>query len=159
MTDHHATHVAPEVSVAPVVEEKIVDKSNMTPQEFLATLPGAPSADQIATWKSQAPNNRLDVLSPDGKRAFILRGLTGLELTQIQKQVQQIQGCTDPDLEMQIAAVVKATVWTNVGQSGKLTDIILRTGTAGLPSALFTKISKLSDFMDPQTIEYLSAEL
>ena len=65
----------------------------------------------------------------------------------------------DPDLEMQIAAVVKATVWTNVGQNGKLTDVILRTGSAGLPSTLFAKVTKLSDFMDPQQIEMLSAEL
>jgi hypothetical protein len=141
----------------PVTEP--VNKANMTPQEFLASLPGAPTADQISGWKLQAPNNRLEVFTPDGKRAFIIRGLTGLELTQIQKMVQQIAGVTDADLEVQIASVVKAVVWTNVGQSGRLTDVILRTGTAGLPSTLFAKVTKLSDFMDPQQIEMLSAEL
>jgi len=135
-------------------------KANMTPQEFLASLAGAPTADQIAAWKAQAPNNRLEVFTPDGKRAFIIRGLTGLELTMIQKQVQTMAtAVSDPDLETQIAAVVKAVVWTNVGQNGKLTDVVLRTGTAGLPSTLFAKVTKLSDFMDPQQIELLSAEL
>lgn len=143
----------------PVLETPVASKTTITPQEFLAGLVGSPTADQIATWKQQAPNNRLEVFSPDGKRAFILRGLTGLELTQIQKQIQQIQGASDPDLEMQVASVVKATVWTNAGQNGKLTDVILRTGSAGLPSTLFTKVTKLSDFMDPQQIEMLSAEL
>jgi hypothetical protein len=135
-------------------------KTVLTPQEFLASLVGAPTADQVATWKQQAPNNRIEILSPDGKRAYIVRGLTGLELTQIQKQIQQMATpATDPDLEIQIASVVRATLWTNAGQNGKLTDVILRTGTAGLPSTLFAKVTKLSDFMDPQQIEMLSAEL
>lgn len=143
-----------------VVQEAPVNKGVQTPQEFLATLPGAPSADQVATWKQQAPNNRVELFTPDGKRAFILRGLTGLELTQIQKQIQSMATpSSDPDLEMQIASVVKATVWTNVGQNGKLTDIVLRTGSAGLPSTLFAIVTKLSDFMDPQRIDSLSAEL
>jgi hypothetical protein len=137
-----------------------VSKANMTPQEFLATLPGAPTADQIAAWKQQAPNNRLEIFTPDGKRAFIIRGLTGLELTGIQKQIQSMAtAVSDPDLEMQIASVVKAVVWTNIGTAGRLTDVILRNGTAGLPSTLFAKVTKLSDFMDPQQIEMLSAEL
>jgi|SRR5208282_2805848 len=136
-------------------------KTNMSPQEFLASLPGAPTPDQIANWKAQAPANRIELFAmPDGKRAFIMRGLTGLELTQIQKQIQSMATpAADPDLEMQIASVVKATLWTNVGTNGKLSDTVLRTGTAGLPSTLFAKVTKLSDFMDPQQIEMLSAEL
>lgn len=134
--------------------------SNMSPQEFLASLAGAPTADQITAWKSQAPNNRIEVFTPDGKRAFILRGLTGLELTQIQKQIQSMATPTsDPDLEMQIASVVKANLWSNVGQGTKLTDVSLRTGSAGLPSTLFAIVTRLSDFMDPQQINLLSAEL
>lgn len=150
----------PEENAVPTTEAPAPTKTTMTPQEFLASLAGAPTADQIASWKTQAPNQRIEVFSPDGKRAFIVRGLTGLEFTQIQKQIQAMATPTaDPDLEMQIAAVVKATVWTNSGTSGKLTDIVLRTGSAGLPSTLFAKVTKLSDFMDPQTIEMLSAEL
>src|SRR5665213_2117967 len=154
-----ATNAVPINTVPETPAAEPTSKANMTPQEFLASLPGAPTADQVTTWKQQAPNNRLEVFTPDVKRAFIIRGLTGLELTQIQKLVQQIAGVTDPDLETQIAAVVKAVVWTNVGQSGRLTDVTLRTGTAGLPSTLFAKVTKLSDFMDPQQIEMLSAEL
>jgi hypothetical protein len=144
---------------APAPDEEAKSPASMTPQEFLASLAGAPTADQIAAWKAQAPNNRIEVFTPDGKRAFIERGLTGLELTQIQKQVQQIQGSSDPDLEMQIASVVRATLWTNVGQGNKLTDVVLRTGSAGLPSTLFAIVTRLSDFMDPQQINLLSAEL
>jgi hypothetical protein len=141
-------------------EPKPVDKSNMDPHEFLASLPGAPTKDMIAAWKQQAPNNRLEVFTPDGKRAYIVRGLTGLELTTIQKQIQSMATpVADPELEMQLHAVVKAVVWTNAGQNGKLTDVGLRTGAAGLPATLFTKVTKLSDFMDPQQIEFLSAEL
>jgi len=137
-----------------------VDRSNMDPHEFLASLPGAPTKDMIAAWKQQAPNNRLEVFTPDGKRAYIVRGLTGLELTTIQKQIQSMATpVADPELEMQLHAVVKAVVWTNAGQNGKLTDVSLRTGAAGLPATLFTKVTKLSDFMDPQQIEFLSAEL
>jgi len=152
----HETEVAPETT-----PEVSTPKTQMTAAEFLATLPGAPSADQVATWKSQAPNNRIELFTPgDGKRAFIVRGLTGLELSQIQKQIQTMATpASDPELEMQIASVVKATVWTNVGTGGKLTDVVLRTGTAGLPSTLFSKVTKLSDFMDPQQIEMFSAEL
>jgi hypothetical protein len=146
--------------VATPATETPAPNKTMTPQEFLASLPGGPTPDQIAAWKAQAPANRIELLAmPDGKRAWIGRGLTGLELTQIQKQVQQIQGASDPDLEMQIASVVKATLWCNFGVNGKLTDVVLRTGTAGLPTTLFTKVTKLSDFLDPQTIEMLSAEL
>ena len=141
-------------------EPKPVDKSNMDPHEFLASLPGAPTKDMIAAWKQQAPNNRLEVFTPDGKRAYIVRGLTGLELTTSQKQIQSMATpVADPELEMQLHAVVKAVVWTNAGQNGKLTDVGLRTGAAGLPATLFTKVTKLSDFMDPQQIEFLSAEL
>lgn len=135
-------------------------KQQMSVQEFLAALPDAPTADQIAGWKLQAPNQRLEVFTPDGKRAFIVRGLAGLEYSMIQKQVSGMAtGVADPDLEVQIATACKCVVWTNVGINGKLNDTLLRTGSAGLPSTLFTKITKLSDFMDPQQIDFLSAEL
>lgn len=152
-----STDATQEVQVA---EAETKSAANMTPQEFLASLAGAPTVDQITTWKAQAPNNRIEVFTPDGKRAFILRGLTGLELTQIQKQIQAMATPTsDPDLEMQIASVVKANLWTNVGQNFKLNDVVLRTGSAGLPSSLFAIVTRLSDFMDPQQINLLSAEL
>lgn len=143
------------------VETPVVTNKSFTNfKEFLDSLAGAPTTDQIATWKMQAPNNAVEGFTPDGKRAFIMRGLTGLELSQIQKTIQSMAtAVSDPDLETQIAAVVKATVWTNVGTLGRLTDVILRTGSAGLPSTLFSIVTKLSDFMDPQKIEMLSGAL
>ena len=135
-----------------------------TMAEFIATLDGAPSGEMILTWKSQAPNKRIRAFAPDamagGKRAYILRGLSGLELSQIQKGIQSMATPTsDPELEMQIASIVRACLWTNVGQSGKLTDTILRTGAAGTPSTLFAIVTELSDFVDPKKIEMLSADL
>lgn len=146
-----------ETNETPVVVDK---KTELSGAEFLATLVGAPSAEQVEAWKQQAPNNRIELFTPDGKRAYIVRGITGTELAQIQKQVQGMATpSSDPDLEVQIAAVVRSTLWTNVGSGGHLTDVILRTGAAGLPSTLFAKVTKLSDFFDPQQIEFLSAEL
>lgn len=144
----------------PIVEAPATPKQNVTPQEFLASIPGSPTPDMIANWKAQAPNNRIQVTSPDGKRAYILRGLTGLEVSKIQRGIASMATPTaDPDLEMSIMSIVTACLWTNAGQNGKLTDTILRTGTAGLPATLFTVVTKLSDFMDPQAIEMMSADL
>lgn len=149
-----------EVAISQQPEDAPKPRGEMTPQAFLASLPGSPTAEQIAVWKSQAPNNRIEVFSPDGKRAYIIRGLTGMELTGIQKSLANMAtAISDPDLELQILSVVKAVVWTNSGVNGRLTDTVLRTGTAGLPSTLFSKVTKLSDFMEPQQIEMLSAEL
>jgi hypothetical protein len=135
-------------------------KANLTPQEFLATLPGSPTPEQIETWKSQSPNGRVKVLTLDGKTAFIIRGLNGLELSQIQKGIQQMATPTaDPDLETQIACDVKATLWTNASPTGKLTDVILRTGPAGRPSTLFTVVTELSEFTNPQQVDAMSADL
>lgn len=135
-------------------------KANQTPEEFLASLPEAPTQEQITTWKAQAPNGRINMFTPDGKRVYIMRGLTGLELSAIQKKLSSMATpVADPDMELQIEAVCKATVWTNAAPQNRLTDVILRTGTAGLPSSLFVKVSDLSDFMDPQKIEMMSADL
>jgi hypothetical protein len=146
-----------------VAVEKVVAEppsNQLTPAEFLASLPGSPTAEQIEAWKQQAPNNHIELVTPDGKRAFILRGITGLELSQIQSNLEKMATpTTNPELEVQIASVVKACLWTNVGPSGRLTDVLLRTGTAGLPQTLFVVVSRLSDFFDPQQIELHSAEL
>lgn len=161
----HSREVEVAVAEGPIPEAAPTDNKQLSMAEFVASLPGAPTTDQITSWKAQAPNGRIRAYAPDaavnGKRTYILRGLTGLEFTQIQKQIQSMATpAADPDLEVQIASVVRATLWTNVGSNGgKLTDVILRTGAAGTPSALFAIITELSDFADPQKLEFLSADL
>jgi len=53
--------------------EAATQKKFSDPYEFLATINGSPSKVQIETWKTQTPNNRLRVFTPDGgKRVFIV---------------------------------------------------------------------------------------
>lgn len=141
-------------------EAPAVDKKPITPAEFLANLPGAPTAEQMTAWKAQAPNNRIRLFTPDGGRAYVLRGINGLELSQIQKQIEAMATPTaNPELEVQIASVVKACLWTNAGREGRLDDVTLRSGAAGLPQSLFQIVSDLSDFFDPQRLDFMSADL
>src|ERR1035441_5094807 len=56
-----------------------------TPAEFLALFPGAPTPDQIEAYRKMVPGGRLRLLPmKDGKRLFLLRGFTALELAAIQ---------------------------------------------------------------------------
>lgn len=149
---------------ATVQEQVSESKALPTMAEFIAGLEGAPTPEMIVNWKQQAPNHRVRAYAPDapvgGKRVYILRGLSGLELTAIQNQIQQMATpASNPELETQIACVIKAVLWTNVGHAWKLSDVILRSGAAGTPSSLFTIVSELSDFVDPQKIDALSADL
>lgn len=135
-------------------------KPAMTPATFLASLPGSPSADMVENWKQQAPNNKIKIFSPDGKRAYILRGITGFELATIQKQLEGMATpSANPELEVQLASVTLACIWTNVGTNHKLDGTILRSGTAGLPQTLFQIVSELSDFYDPAKLDFMSGDL
>jgi hypothetical protein len=128
----------------------------LTPLDFLASL-GGPSPEQIDFIKQQSPNNRARVMCNDGKRAFVVRAIGGLELAQIRKNIPQ--NSTNPDEDTAIAAAVLCTVWTNVTPEKRLNETLLRTGSAGLPSSLWSLITMLSDYMDPQDFEVCSAEL
>jgi DNA-binding NarL/FixJ family response regulator len=133
------------------------EQAPMTPAEFLASLPDAPSSDLISQWKAQAPNGRIKVFTPDGKRAYILRGLSGLEMGQVQQNIPK--NSTNPELDVQISSVVKAVLWTNTTQGNRLQDVTLRAASAGLPLTLFTLVSELSDFFDPARLEVMSGDL
>ena len=138
------------------VEEPKAQKP-ITPAEFLASIPGAPSPQQIETWKREVPSHRVKLFAPDKDRAFIVRGISGLEMASIQKTIPA--NATDPDGEVQRAAVEKAVLWTNTTASGKLTRTELLAGSAGLPLAIFTVIAELSDYLAPEYIEQVSGEL
>jgi hypothetical protein len=128
-----------------------------TPQQFMASLPGAPTADQIAALKAEVPNGVIRGFSPDGKRLFLMRAITGLEMRELQKNV--IPNASDPEGEFKILAVCAACVWTNAFRSGKIEQASLRAATAGLPDTLFSIVEELSDYFPPVQIAQMSFEL
>jgi len=137
--------------------EKDAEKAQ-SPLEFLQErCKDAPTPAQIDAWKQQVPNARVQFFCPDGKRFFILRGITGLEYRAIQEFAAQ--NSKDPDYEFRIRLAEKAVLWTNTSGSHKLDDQQLRLGTAGLPETLHAIVSQLSDFYDPVQLFNLTADL
>jgi hypothetical protein len=151
---------------AQVQDEKTAEKVFSDPYEYLATFANAPSKAVIEAYKTQAPNGVVRLLAL-GKRAYVVRGLSGLELNAIQGQVPSNLGASLPaderqakiESEVAILASSKGIVWTSTTQDGKLTADQLRGGSAGLPSTIFNLVTYLSDFLDPQALELLSTEL
>lgn len=131
--------------------------SQKTPQQILDGFAGAPTAEQIANFKSQVPNGAVRAFSPDGKRMFLLRGITGLEMRELQKSV--VANAAEPEAEFKILAVCAACLWTNTSGSRKLDPAVLRASTAGLPDSLFSIIELLSDFFAPSQLLNMSFDL
>jgi hypothetical protein len=131
-------------------------KRDLNPYEFLASI-GGPNREQIEFIKSQSPNGRARIFTPDGKRAFVLRAIGGLELASIEKNIPA--GDTNPELTRAVNADVLCVAWTNTTPEKKLNEIGLRTGSAGLPQTLWNLITALSDFVDPAEFVVCSAEL
>lgn len=125
--------------------------------DFLATLPNAPTPAQISGYKQQAPGGRVKLFTPDAKRAFIVRGISGYELSELAKNVPQ--NATDPELELKLAICAKATIWTNTTANNLLDPMTLKSMTAGLPDTLHQLISRLSDFFDPIQLNAFSGDL
>jgi len=124
------------------------------PFEFLAAIPGAPSRQKIEAWKQEVPGGRVQLFSPDGKRVFILRGVSGLEMAKFQNEIPK--NASNPEWELQLKVCAAAILWSNMGQMDEMT---LKAGPAGLPESLWTIIQNLSDFYDPVQLYNLSAEL
>jgi hypothetical protein len=130
------------------------------PYAFLASLGNAPAKEQIIAWKIQTPNGRLRVFTPDGgKRTFIVRAISGMELQKLQNQLPENIAPAKAELEMQYLVGSLCVMWTNATTNLKLSSDDLRNGSAGLPSTLFALISWLSDFVEPDALSVLSAEL
>jgi hypothetical protein len=143
-------------SLTPTEEQK-TKETLLTPAEFLATVPGAPTPQQLDGWKANVPNHRLKLFAPEKGRVFIIRGITGLEMTAIRRAVPD--NARDPDDEVQCAAVEKAVLWTNTTASNRITRAELVSGSAGLPFAIFTVIAELSDYYAPDFIASVSGDL
>lgn len=126
-------------------------------QEFLGSLDNAPTADQIKALKAEVPNGAIRGFSPDGKRCFLMRGISGVEMRELQKGIPA--NSSDPEAEFKVVADCAACVWTNVSRTGKLDPLSLRAATAGLPDTLFAIVENLSDFFAPAQIHQMSFDL
>lgn len=157
---------ATEKSDAQVVDEAAAQQNFVDPYEYLATFPGAPTKAQVEAFKTQAPNGIIRLFAP-GKRIFLVRGFSGMELQAIQAQIPDNLGANlapearaaKVEQEVALKAVARCVVWTSTTKDGKLTEEQLRVGSAGLPSTLFNLITYMSDFLDPDALQILSAEL
>src|SRR4051812_40797048 len=85
--------VKPDVQVA---AEEAAKKNLSDPNVYLQTIPGAPSKQQIDAWKSQAPNGVVHLFAPSKKRVYLVRGVSGLELTRLQGQIPDNLGANLP---------------------------------------------------------------
>lgn len=149
-------------------DEKTAEQTLMDPFDFLQKFPNAPSKAVVESWKTQAPNGVIRLFAPgNGKRVYLVRGISGLELKLIQSQIPDNLGANlAPDAriakneaEVALQSVAKAVVWTNVTPDGKLTKEHLEAGPAGLPSTIFNLVTYLSDFLEPEALQLMSAEL
>lgn len=155
-----------EKSQAQVQDEVKAEKSLLDPYEYLATFPNAPTKAAVEALKSQAPNGTIRIFAV-GKRVYLVRGISGLELQGIQGQIPENLGASlSPEAraakiegEVSLMVSAKCVVWTSATQDGKLTVEQLRGGSAGLPSTLFNLITWLSDFVDPEAFQIMSTEL
>lgn len=129
----------------------------ITPVEFLATVEGAPTPEQIQSWKREVLNGKVRLFNPDGKRVYLLRGLNGMEVRALESRIPG--NSSYPEIEQQMLAVEAATLWTNTTPSKKLDVQVLKASGAGLPATLFQIVSELSDFMDPVQVAQRSGDL
>ncbi len=137
--------------------EQEAKKQYTNPMDFLASLPGAPTPAMIEGYKQQAPAGRIKLFTPDGKRVFILRGISGFELSDIQKKIPQ--NASDVENEIKLAVCCKAVIWTNTTQTNLMDEMTLRAAPAGLPETIHQLVAQLSDFFDPIQLNSFAADL
>lgn len=131
-----------------------------SPQEFLATLPNAPTPAQIREWKMQVPGGRIRMFVPpgsEGKRAYIVRAISGLELAELYKSMPQ--NIQNTEIEIQLKVAVLCTLWSSEKGTLPYSEIELKSGPAGTVDALYQIINNLSDFYEPMQLLSYSADL
>ena len=140
--------------------DSTTEQPQITPFEFLQKFAGAPSQEQINEWKQQAPGARIRLFhSSDGTRIYLLRGIGGQELAQLQASLPPNIAPEKVPTEVQNLIAIRCCVWTNSTIENKLSDLALKGAGAGLPQTLQEIIYQLSDYMDPATIDRFSADL
>lgn len=147
------------MSTTPVAEPTSEPKQPQTPFDFLALFPGAPTEAQVENYRTMVPGGRLRLLPmPDGKRLFLLRGFTALELLAGQEQAVKLS--QEKQLAfLQTTMATRCTLWCSVVPSGKLQETDLAASGAGLASTLYSAIADLSDFMEPAVLDQLYIDL
>lgn len=161
MNDQTAT-VDPQVEEMKAAAATETQKKFKDPYEFLASIPNAPSKIVIEDWKSRTPNRQLKVFTPDkGKRVYIVRAVGALELQKLQEALPSNTPDSRREYELQFSVATACCVWTNAGTASgnRLADQDLKGGAAGLPVTLYQLVSWLSDFVDPEALGFLSADL
>lgn len=142
-----------------VQETEASQEQLLNPYDLIASK-GGPSKDTILAWKTQTPNGKLKILAPDGgKRLFILRAVSNLELSILTRQLPKNLEPEQRSSELEMLVAAKCTVWTNITPSGKVTSEELKAGSAGLSSTLFNFIAWMSDYVDPSAFEVISTDL
>ena len=141
------------------LDQQAAPAEPQTPYEFLALFPGAPTPSDIEPYRKMVPGGRLRLLPmKDGKRLFLLRGFTALELQAVQADAAK----APPEKQGQIAQtalVIRCTLWASTEVGGKLTEVGLQSAGAGLVSTLNFAITDLSDYNDPAVLEQLYVDL
>jgi hypothetical protein len=146
----------------PEVQEETtaVEEQPQTPYEFLSSFKSAPTEARLDDIKSSVPGGRIKLFtSSDGKRAYILRGISAFELQKLQDGMLTT---VKPDnylaaLKLELAS--KCCVWTSTTQTGLISNIELKQAGAGLTDTLHEIISELSDYMDAPQIRQFSVDL
>jgi hypothetical protein len=132
----------------------------ITPFEFLQGFAGAPNQADIDSLKAQAPGGRIRLFhSTDAKRVYLMRGISAIELVQVQNLIPA--GIHPDKLSgvMQTTVAIKCCAWTSETADHKLSDLALQAAGAGLTGTLHEIVCQLSDYMDPATIDRCSADL
>lgn len=143
-------------------DQEVKDPEVKTPTiyDFLSNFPGAPDEAQIKAWNQMVPGGSVRVFTmPDGKRVFVLRAITAIELAAIQAEVSKLSSQEKQIFELQIAVAQKCTLWTSINPTGKLTDADLRVSGAGTAPTLHAVVWDKSDFIDPQVLDSLIVDL
>jgi hypothetical protein len=132
----------------------------ITPFDFLQTFPGAPDQATIESWKAQAPGRRVRLYhSTDAKRAYVLRGISALELAQVQTSLPANLTPEKVPGALQNVVAIRCTIWASETPDHKLSELVLQASGAGLAQTLHEIVCQLSDYADPVTIERCSADL
>lgn len=130
-------------------------KEPQTPFDLLALFPDAPTPAQIDIYRQQVPGARLRLLPmKDGRRLFLLRGFTAIELQRVQQEATKV--APEKQLyQLQVLMASMCTLWTSISKSGRLTEVELNSSGAGLAATLYHAIMDLSDYNDPEVLEQL----
>ena len=144
-------------------EEVQKPEPQLSPGQFLATFsPDAPDNAALVSFKEQVPGGRIKIQQlPDLKRVYVMRGLSGDELSKIEQMIPGINNLPPEKAQqaLQYAIASRCTLWTNRTPDRKETEASLRAAGSGLAQTLNVTINDLSDYHSPDILQQLSIEI